>query len=50
MKPNFRLLALATFVLFTGTAFSQSSMNFQVVGQNSLFNRGMNAAATIFQK
>src|SRR5260370_31337157 len=49
MKPNCRLLALATLVLFTGGALSQTSMNFQVIGQNALFNRGMNAAAAIYQ-
>ena len=49
MKPNFQLLTLAALVLFAGTAPCQTSLNFQVVGQNALFNRGMNAAATIFQ-
>ena len=49
MKVNFRLLAAAGLVFLTGTALAQTSMNFQLVGQNPLFNRGMNAAATIFQ-
>jgi hypothetical protein len=30
-------------------AAAQESSNFQLVGQNALFNRGMNAAAAIFQ-
>src|SRR5215471_1694947 len=49
MKVNFRLLAATGLVVLTGTALAQTSMNFQLVGQNPLFNRGMNAAATIFQ-
>src|SRR5215467_9126332 len=49
MKVNFRLLAATGLVFLTGTAVAQTSMNFQLVGQNPLFNRGMNAAATIFQ-
>ena len=48
MKSPRMLLFLAVLVL-TGAALPQDSLNFQVVGQNSLFNRGMNAAATIFQ-
>src|SRR5215472_6630501 len=35
--------------IFASPALAQESSNFQVVGQNPLFNRGMNAAATIFQ-
>src|SRR5260370_23329974 len=49
MKVNSRLLALVGFALLAGTVFSQTSNNFQLVGQNPLFNRGMNAALTIFQ-
>jgi hypothetical protein len=49
MKPNFQLLTLAALLLFEGTAPCKTSLNFQVVGQNALFNRGMNAAATIFK-
>jgi hypothetical protein len=48
MKSNV-MLVLAFLVFLTGSAISQSSLNFQVVGQNPLFNRGMNAALTIFQ-
>jgi len=48
MKSNV-MLVLAFLVFLTGSAISQSSSNFQVVGQNPLFNRGMNAALTIFQ-
>src|SRR5216684_7328304 len=36
-------------VVLTSPAAPQVSLNFQVVGQNPLFNRGMNAALTIFQ-
>jgi hypothetical protein len=49
MKLHFRLLTLPALVLLTGSALSQNATNFQVVGQNPLFNRGMNAAAAIFQ-
>ena len=48
MKCHRMLISFAVLVL-TSTAFGQNSLNFQVVGQNALFNRGMNAAATIFQ-
>jgi hypothetical protein len=41
--PAFFLLALASL------AAAQESSNFQLVGQNPLFNRGMNAALAIFQ-
>ncbi len=41
--PAFFLLALAI------PAAAQELSNFQLVGQNPLFNRGMNSAATIFQ-
>ena len=43
------LLTLTLLCVFTGSATSQNSSNFQLVGQNPLFNRGMNAALTIFQ-
>src|SRR5215472_7998388 len=48
MKYPRMLLSFAVLAL-TGPAFAQNSLNFQVVGHNALFNRGMNAAATIFQ-
>ena len=44
------VLALGLFLLILASpAAAQVSSNFQLVGQNPLFNRGMNAAATIFQ-
>ena len=44
------VLALGLLLLILGVpAVAQMSLNFQLVGQNPLFNRGMNAAATIFQ-
>src|SRR5262244_2197988 len=44
------VLALDLFLLIlVGPAATQVSSNFQLIGQNPLFNRGMNAAATIFQ-
>ena len=48
MRPN-RLLPLVLFVLFAGAAIAQNSSNFQLVGNNSLSNRGMNAAAAIYK-
>src|SRR6516164_5013812 len=48
MKCHRMLLSFAVLML-TSTAFAQNSLNFQVVGQNALYSRGMNAAATIFQ-
>src|SRR5258708_21111383 len=44
-----RMLVLLVVSVSMNVAFAQNSLNFQVVGQNTLFNRGMNAAATIFQ-
>jgi hypothetical protein len=44
-------LALAAFsviLLIAGTVRADSSLNVQVVGSNPLFNRGLNAAATIY--
>jgi hypothetical protein len=41
-------LGLFLFILASHVA-AQVSSNFQLVGQNPLFNRGMDAAATIFQ-
>src|SRR5262252_2917534 len=44
------VLALGLLPLIVASlAVAQVSSNFQLVGQNPLFNRGMNAAATIFQ-
>ena len=49
MKIKFLVVgALLLLILFI-PAVAQESSSFQVVGQNPLFNRGMNAAATIFQ-
>jgi hypothetical protein len=49
MKSSF-VVTLGLFVLvLTIPAAPQVSSNFQLVGQNPLFNRGMNAALTIFQ-
>ncbi len=42
------ILGLVLLVLAIPVA-AQESSNFQLVGQNPLFNRGMNAAAAIFQ-
>jgi hypothetical protein len=46
---SLRMLLLVTVLALIGTALAQESMNFQVVGQNPLFNRGMNAAAAIYK-
>ena len=44
------VLALGLLLLILASpALAQVSLNFQLVGQNPLFNRGMNAAATIFR-
>ena len=44
------VVTLGLFLLILSSpAAPQSSSNFQLVGQNPLFNRGMNAALTIFQ-
>jgi hypothetical protein len=49
MKPPlFGILALFLLTLARPAA-GQVSKNFQLVGQNPLFNRRMNAALTIFQ-
>jgi hypothetical protein len=49
MKSNMvSVLGLVLLVLAIPAA-AQESSNFQLVGQNPLFNRGMNAAAAIFQ-
>ena len=44
------VLAVGFFLLVLASqAAAQVSSNFQLVGQNPLFDRGMNSAATIFQ-
>src|SRR5215467_13719272 len=48
MKIRFFVVGVLLLILCL-PAVAQESSNFQVVGQNALFNRGMNAAATIFQ-
>jgi hypothetical protein len=45
-----RIFTLVLFLfIFASPAVARESSNFQVAGQNPLFNRGMNAAATVFQ-
>src|SRR5262250_754987 len=46
---TFRMSLSFVVLVLTSTAFAQNSLNFQVVGHNPLYNRGMNAAATIFR-
>src|SRR5215472_5735181 len=49
MKIKLLVVTVLLLLIFSVPAIAQESSNFQVVGQNSLFDRGMNAAATIFQ-
>src|SRR5215469_4576013 len=49
MKSKLVLALGLLLLILGGHAVAQVSSNFQLVGQNPLFNRGMNAAATIFQ-
>ena len=49
MKSKLIFTLILFLFIFASPAVAQESSNFQVVGQNPLFNRGMNAAATIFQ-
>ena len=53
MKTRFTILLAVICVVFMGSQFLSAttpgtSQNVQLVGQNQLFGRGMNAAATIF--
>src|SRR5262245_28696367 len=53
MKPRLPIALVAAAVLAvlvsTGIAQAAESQNVQVVGSNTLYDRGLNAAATIFQ-
>src|SRR5215467_16014117 len=49
MKIKLLVVAVLLLPILSVPAVAQESSNFQVVGQNPLFDRGMNAAATIFQ-
>ena len=49
MKSKLIFTLVLFLFIFASPAVAQESSNFQVVGQNPLFNRGMNAAATVFQ-
>src|SRR5215467_7908025 len=49
MKIKLLVVAVLLLPILSVPAVAQESSNFQVVGQNPLFNRGLNAAATIFQ-
>ena len=49
MKSKLVFTLVLFLFIFASPAVAQESSNFQVVGQNPLFNRGMNAAATVFQ-
>ena len=49
MKSKLIFTLVLFLFIFASPAVAQESSNFQVVGHNPLFNRGMNAAATVFQ-
>ena len=54
MKTRFAIVLACTFVVVLGTGLIRAttpgtSKNVQLVGQNSLFGRGMNAAMAIYQ-
>ena len=49
MKSKLIFTLILFLFIVASAAVAQESSNFQVVGQNPLLNRGMNAAATIFE-
>lgn len=49
MKSRTVLILVLFLLALAIPAAAQETSNFQLVGQNPLFNRGMNAALTIFQ-
>ena len=49
MKSKLIFPLILFLFIFARPAVAQEASNFQVVGENPLFNRGMNAAATIFE-
>lgn len=48
IRPN-RLFPLVFVALFASNAIAQNSSNFQLIGHDSLFNRGMNSAAALYK-